>query len=289
MENSLFPKIEANDYLLDIKYEGTSFNGVMEIDALGRELLGLEICLQRTIEVLKKHKKIDFSLNEVDILVEAFERGSFKKKIKLVFKKGIKGIEGHPATSNIVATFLISTIGVLATLHASEIKQPSPKTIEKLKDQVKIELIQDKEFTAGLSDFVRPIKSTEDRLIIKDPVQKELVLDYEQKTNILTASSKEEKDETEKQIFETLKGHITRVDLDADVNHIGFKVEDKGALVLCNLPVNITREQMKDFLDAWVEIHGLVTYYGPERKHVKVETIKLVTKSQQSEIVFENK
>jgi len=289
MTNALFPTVETGDYLLDIKYQGASFNGVMEIDALGRELLGLEACLQRTIEILKKHKKIDFTLNDVDIFVEAFEKGSFRKKVKLVFKKGIRGIEKHPATSNVVAVLFVGAMTVIATLKAGEMKEPSAATLEKIKDQVKLELVQDKTFVSGLSEFVRPIQAEDDKLVIKDSVEKETVVDYEQKTKIVEATGTEEQVEQENEKFETLKGHVTRVDLDADVNHIGFKVDNKGSLVLCNLPENITREQMKEYLDSWINVSGLVTYYGAERKHMKVETIEVIPKPEQTKIDFTKK
>lgn len=289
MNNSLFPEIPIPDYLLDIKYQGTSFNGVMEIDALGREILGLEVCLQRTIEVLKKHKKIDFSLNDVEIYIEAFEHGSFRKKVKLVFKNGAKTLEKYPATSNVVAVVFVGMVGAFVALKPAEIRELPPNVIESLKDQVKLELIQDKAFIGGLAEVVRPIRTSEDQLIITDSFKKEAVVGYEQKNDIVQLTESGDKDVPDSNVYENLKGHVTRVDLDADINHIGFKVDDKGALVLCTLPSNITRDQMKEFLDKWVQIDGIVTYKNGERKHVKVDHMTLIVKPSQAQIDFSTK
>lgn len=285
MANSLFPEMELENYLLDISYRGDSFDGFMEIDALGREILGLQVCLQRAVEILKKHKKIDFSLNDIDIYIEAFEHGSFRKKVTLVKKEG-NIIERNPATSTIIATVFVGILAVAATIYTSGKKELTPEDIERLHDQVKIELLQDKKFLEGLGEIVRPLRTESDTLSVKDSAQKETIVDYEQKRKIAALSGSEEVDSPETNGYQVLRGHVTRVDLDADINHIGFKIEDKGALVLCSLPPNITRDQMKDFLDQWVQIEGVTTFRGAEIKHVSVDSIKIINKPSQSKIDF---
>lgn len=291
MDNSLFPAKPIPDYLLSIKYQGTSFDGVIEINALGQEILGLQTCLQRTIETLKKHKRIDFSLNDVDIYIEAFEHGSFAKKVKLAFKQGVKTVEKYPATSGIVAVVFVGMLTVYAQLKTADTKELSSTAVAELKDQVKAELVKDKAFQDGLAAVVGPIRTEQDKLIVTDPSQqeKEAVIDNEQKNKIIELAEGSSETTPDSSGYETLKGHVTRVDLDADINHIGLKINDKGALVLCTLPSNITRDQMKEFLDKWVEVEGVVTYKNGERKHVNVSYLSLTSKPIQAEIDFSAK
>jgi hypothetical protein len=51
---SLFPEndIKLEDLFLEVKYDGPSFDGVMNIQDLGNELLGIEYCLTKIINLI---------------------------------------------------------------------------------------------------------------------------------------------------------------------------------------------------------------------------------------------
>jgi hypothetical protein len=75
---SLFPEndIKLEDLFLEVKYDGPSFDGVMNIQDLGNELLGIEYCLTKIINELVKTNK---ELSEADI---GFLLGTRLKKIR---------------------------------------------------------------------------------------------------------------------------------------------------------------------------------------------------------------
>jgi hypothetical protein len=85
-------------HVLEIKYDGPSFDGVMNIQDLGNELLGIEYCLTKIINDLVR---IDKELSEADIeslqiLTEGFVNNCFKKKLKFFLSNLSENLANTP-------------------------------------------------------------------------------------------------------------------------------------------------------------------------------------------------
>jgi hypothetical protein len=107
---SLFPEndIKLEDLFLEVKYDGPSFDGVMNIQDLGNELLGIEYCLTKIInELVKTNEELsEADIESLQILTEGFVNNCFKKKIK--FKAFLDEIEKRPVLISIL--FFVITI-----------------------------------------------------------------------------------------------------------------------------------------------------------------------------------
>jgi hypothetical protein len=105
---SLFPEndIKLEDLFLEVKYDGPSFDGVMNIQDLGNELLGIEYCLTKIInELVKTNKELsEADIESLQILTEGFVNNCFKKKIKFFLSNLSENLVNIPIFRSILKT-----------------------------------------------------------------------------------------------------------------------------------------------------------------------------------------
>jgi hypothetical protein len=302
--NSLFPEneIKLEDLFLEIKYDGSSFDGVMNIQDLGNELLGIEYCLKIIIndlvETNKELSKAD--IDSLQILTEGFVNNCFKKKIKFFLSDVSKNLENLP----IVKSFLKSTIDVYLSTQSIQSTLDSDNTQVMLQSsQLPIEQhrkiknlpisdnaqkiiesnLLDKKYREASAKTIMPLKNDNDNLETSSPVlENSVIIDNSNKESFLVVDSPQEQEEDVIDEDKTIKGRISSINLDATKNQIGFKENNEGIEIRCHLPGNLDINDYKyDYLGEWVEITGKVSCVGKIIKKIDISKLKKSFKSGQ--------
>lgn len=274
MEAKLFTEAELEKYLLEIVFHGPSFDGVMEIDALAKEIQGLEDALRAAIHSLKRHKRIDFGNDELVIYVAAFEKSSFKKRL-LVFNKTTGEYQHLIALSALI----ISLLSYVGSREPDEIKKLSAEQIAEIRDNVVVELLQNQSFIKATAAVVQSVSNEGDTCKFMAPDTKEVLITPEISHKIqVLAEPKEESIDGE--FYEILPGRISKVDLDASRRHIGFKYNGEGDTIDATFSEKPDVETLKDLLGEQVEIKGTVSYVGGVRRHITIEEYSLLSQGQ---------
>ncbi|MDD2758474.1 MAG: hypothetical protein PHD72_03845 [Patescibacteria group bacterium] len=276
MNDTLFPARQFPDYLFDLAYKGPSFNGTMEISALKNEIIGLEDAILIATRILSKHKKINFSPKDVQILIEAFQKGSFKKRVKIVFKS-VKSLNDYQGIINL-GVLIVMVFTLVQQKGATELKTLSPQLMTEIGDQVKIELLQNSEFIKSVTNVINPLEQTGDEFTCGVPGNTTTTIKFEDKKQFTAlADDAETTQEIDGDHFEILQGWINRVDLDATKRHLGFKVDGEGNSIPATLDEHLrTSIDMHGLLGHWVEINVTTTYRGGLRDHVFIQSLKLI-------------
>jgi hypothetical protein len=275
MSIDLFYGEQPENFILEVKYDGPSFQGMMEIGALGNEILSFEICLRKIISALNKFNKIKLNNSDYELTVEAFENNCFKKKIKLI----VKTLEKNPATTQAAATLIAGAFAIIVIFipnnSPKEIKELSPDLIAKVHDQVQLQLISDPEFLQNLSNIIKPLSTEGDAVCFKKPIKDEnqtVSISYSQKECFLSVATNEEA-----QIinigFDEIYGKIISMDIDAIRNQIDFKVSGAGERIHCSLSEKMNINEYTYLLGKWVTISGQVSTKKGKIYHVDVEKI----------------
>lgn len=277
MNDSLFPTVNIPDYLLDLEYKGSSFAGMMEIGALQTEIAGLEDAIKIVAQVLAKYKKIDFGANDLQIFIEAFEKASFRKKVKLI----IKGLDKHPGVISL-GMLLMMAFQTIPVYKADKLRDMSPALMAEIGDQVKIELLQNKEFLKSVADVVRPLEQKGDELFCAVPSHGQTTIRYEDRKEFTELAGEiDQSEEVDGDKFEILQGRINSVDLDARVRHIGFKVDSGGVSIPATLAENLRNPtDMRVMLGQWIELEGITTYRKGLRSHIGITKYKVISQQE---------
>jgi hypothetical protein len=304
---SLFPEndIKLEDLFLEVKYDGPSFDGVMNIQDLGNELLGIEYCLTKIInELVKTNKELsEADIESLQILTEGFVNNCFKKKIK--FKAFLDEIEKRPVLISIL--FFVITIysetaliqininntNTVSMLRSGQIPIGQYQQIKDLpipdnaKEIIRSNLI-DKKYREESAKIVIPLKNDNDNLELSSPVLEEsVIIDNTNKQSffIIDLPTEQEQDVAEER--KTIKGRINSINLDATKNQIGFKVKNEGNEIHCHLSENLSIDDYKsNYLGEWVEITGKISRAGDIIKEIEIEKLKKITKLGQIDITF---
>ncbi|SHN91227.1 hypothetical protein [bacterium endosymbiont of Bathymodiolus sp. 5 South] len=304
---SLFPEndIKLEDLFLEVKYDGPSFDGVMNIQDLGNELLGIEYCLTKIInELVKTNKELsEADIESLQILTEGFVNNCFKKKIK--FKAFLDEIEKRPVLISIL--FFVITIysetaliqininntNTVSMLRSGQIPIGQYQQIKDLpipdnaKEIIRSNLI-DKKYREESAKIVMPLKNDNDNLELSSSVLEEsVIIDNTNKQSffIIDLPTEQEQDVTEE--IKTIQGRINSINLDATKNQIGFKVKNEGNEIHCHLSENLSIDDYKsNYLGEWVEITGKISRAGDIIKEIEIEKLKKITKLGQIDITF---
>jgi hypothetical protein len=302
--NSLFPEneIKLEDLFLEIKYDGPSFDGVMNIQDLGNELLGIEYCLKKIIndlvETNKELSKAD--IDSLQILTEGFVNNCFKKKIKFYWEN----VENHPAKVTIFIAIIVALINTYGNTQSIQININYTNTVEMLKtgqipkeqyrqiqnlpipNNVK-KIIEsnllDKKYREASAKTIMPLKNDNDNLETSSPVlENSVIIDNSNKESFLVVDSPQEQEEDVIDEDKTIKGRISSINLDATKNQIGFKENNEGIEIRCHLPGNLDINDYKyDYLGEWVEITGKVSCVGKIIKKIDISKLDKSFKSGQ--------
>lgn len=272
MTQALFPTRELPQFLLDIVFSGPSFDGMMEIGALQKEIEGLKEVLDIAARALKRDKRLNVKLDDIEIFVEAFEKGSFRKKIR-IFNRATK--EYLPLVQ--LATLIVVILQTVPQYQPQQIKSLSPDLITSLRDQVAIELLQDPRFLNAAANVVGSISQEGDKGTFTAPTNLMAEIDATSSKKFLELAGESTSTE-EGEKFEELKGYINRVDLDATRRHIGFKANGQGNSIPTTLSEKLRGTvDMRELLGQWVEIQGTTTVKNGIRDHVDIETLGIIS------------
>lgn len=274
MNTQLFPTEEYPQFLLDVTFSGPSFKGMMEIDALAKEIQGLEDVLMIVLHSLKKNGRIDLKTSDFEIYVEAFEKGSFRKRVK-IFNKKTK--EYLPLIS--LATLVVLVFQTIPQYKTNDIKTVSPELISSIRDQVVLELLQDRKFLGAAADMVKSVSSEGDKCTLLSPTKDKAIIDSESSKKFVALADTLNEQVEDGEHYEILRGRINRVDLDALKRHIGFKVNNEGSTIDGTFVKKPTREEMRNLLDEQIEIKGIVSYIGGQRNHIDIQEYKIIEQS----------
>lgn len=284
MTRALFPELYfKTDFVFKISYEGSSFDGRINLDNLAEELSGFAHCLNTILLSARREKAIDINPYDYEFVVEPFKKGSFKKVIKLVTKK----IEKHPATTNTALTIALIFVGIgqiIVTAQSNKIQSTAKELSQTTIDKIKLELLTDSEFLKSYSKVVNPLNQSGDKVRLTKPDETEYEIDFSQKSDFVKLGEDDFEFVTEVQ--ETLVGRVTRVDLTATKNALGFKVNDSGTTIPCSFLDSINSEERKELLDKWIEITGISGKVGEERRHVTIYSYKVIPPHGQGNLPF---
>lgn len=280
--STLFQNEEFENYLLDIHYQGPSFDGEMEISQLGNEIIGLDRAIKIIIHTLAKHKKLGVKESDIEIYIEGFEKGSFRERVKIV----IKTVEAYPTTSIAISTILATTITLIPQLTAKEIRLMSPELKQEIRDEVKISLLSDKEFQKSLAAIVMPLQNKSDSLVATTTDKTQSIISHSEKVEFMKLAEPDDEKIEEDSHSNDFEGRITRVDLGATKNNVGFKMNDTGATIVCTFREQMTESEMTQLLGKWVKITGVVTYVNEKIDRIEIDTYTLMTPPIQQDFNF---
>ncbi len=279
MPSGLF-RDSTEDLILEIAYEGPSFDGRIEIGALAREVAGLQYIIESMTIAYSARGGLSIKATDLGIFVEPFREGSFKKKIRLVSRH----VTRHQAIYNVLGTTVGNFLGVLTivnTLGGSAVKEMTPATAAAIADQVKVKLLSDSHFLTSLADIVGPVQNPGDQFVTSSTIDgqvKEVKVTNEQKANFIALTDAPVLELQEGTLRESLKGQITRVTIDALKNDIGFKIEGQGPTIQASLPVGqeFSLEAMRSFLGQWVKIDAITKFVDSNRAHLDIQSYSII-------------
>ena len=272
MTQALFPVKEFPQFLLEIVFAGPSFDGMMEIVALQKEIEGLREVFDITARTLKRRGRLNVKLDDIEVFIEAFEKGSFRKRLK-VFNKKTK--EFIPLIE--LAGVIILIFQTIPQYLPQQVKPLSPELIASLHDQVALELLQDPKFLTATANIVGSISQEGDKGTFKAPDDQKVEIDATSSKKFLQLAGEPTLVE-EGEKFEELKGYINRVDLDATRRHIGFKINGQGNSIPATLSETLRGSvDMRNLLGQWVETQGTTSIKFGLKDHVDIESLKVIT------------
>jgi hypothetical protein len=279
MDDTLFPTKQFPDYLFDLTYKGPSFDGMMEISALKNEIAGLEEAILITTQILSKHKKINFSSKDIQILIVVFQKGSFRKRVKVILKT-TKSLNDKGVIN--LGVFFVMVLSLIQQKGSSELKTLSPQLMTEIGDQAKIELLQNSAFVRSVANIVNPLLLQGDEFTCGVPDNNTTTINFSDKKEFTAlASDNEESQATDGDHFEILRGRINRVDLDATKRHLGFKVDGEGSSISATLDDQLRLSvDMRNLLGHWVEIYATTTYKSGLRDHISIQSLKSIRQQQ---------
>lgn len=284
MVANLFPELGVEDYILDVKYDGPSFNGVMEIGALTSEIAGFETCLKTIIAVLRKNNGLDLKEDDFQIVVEAFQNNCFRKRIKFVGKH----LNKYPVAYTSIAAIMAALIAIVPDLGAKKIKEMGPDTMLKIADATKVELLRDPVFLRALANTVKPLTTEKDKVVFIQPVKKPnrtCTVNYAQKDEFLRLAAELE-EVAEVVVPGEVYGRIISMDLDANKNQIDFKANGAGERIRCTLKDGMRIDDYVSLLGKWVLISGDIKSANTQVVHILIASIKPTPERRQEELAF---
>ncbi len=307
MSDILFPdtEVKLEDLFLDIKYDGPSFDGVMNIKDLGNELLGVEYCLTKIIkDLIQSSNELNQSdIDSLQILTEGFVNNCFKKKIKFFLESLNDNLVSRPIIKSIIKSGIdvylysqtiqsdINKVDTKSMLESSQIPEEQYRQIRNLPipDNAKKVIennILDKKYREESLKIILPIKDDKDTLQSSSPIlNKNVVINKENKGGFFVTGLNDEIDGSEIEENRNIEGRISSINLDATKNQIGFKVNDQGNKIDCHLPENLDINDYKaGYLGEWVKINGKVSYSGETIKEIEILKLEKATRHGQMSI-----
>lgn len=311
MELFAIDNINFEDLYIDIKYNWTSFDWVMNIHDLWNELLWIEYCLKTIFfrrlkedkqkiksKVLKDDLKY-LTINDFEIITEWFVNNCFLKRIK--FKKTnwiikfLNQLEKRPELNKYILTFIWWWLSLYWAIYIAQInadkdifikaleKWNLPESVIEYIQQSSLssdskrlaqELLLDKRFREESAKTVIPIKEDQDTLELNSKVFGETIkIDKTNKEIFLLNKTDEEINEWEYVSYDVTEWRINSMDLDASKNQIGFKVLNEGTEINCHLIDSLNIEDYKELLWEWVEIEWNITYSDTKVKYIEIHRI----------------
>lgn len=284
MSAGLFPALEIrNNFVLDICYDGPSFNGRINLGSLAEEIDGFSYCLNSILLTARREGILNLNPSEYEFVLAPFKKGSFLQRIVLIPKT----IEKYPATTNAalaVGAIFVGIGTIVVGMQANQIARNDKGLSGGDIERIKYELLTDKEFARAYARVVNPLSTQNDTLLLTAPDNKAQKINFSDKPNFATLA--DEDFEFISEVKETLVGRVTRVDLTATKNALGFKVNDSGASIPASFLDSIDAEERKDLLDKWIEIEGIAEKNGKERKAITIYSYKLVSRAEQEALPF---
>lgn len=258
--------------------------GSIEIEKLAGELTGLNTILKLAVESLYKNGRIPFVTRDIELVIAPFEEGSFRKKVRVVIKHLNKN-QGAYTVTIALAAVIINLYGVLRDQPVNKIMEMNSQLQTEIRDKVIIELLSNKELLKSISAPTYPLKSPNDNLIISGPDGDKESFGVDEKIKLDSVAAMAEKEVITNE-DETLAGRVTRVDLTATVNALGFKVNDEGLTIKAALLETMTQEEKRELLGQWVEVTGQTTFTNGTRTKIDIKRIKKITSPGQGSFLY---
>jgi len=277
MSAELFPADPVAEYLFEIKYDGPSFDGVMEIRALAEEILGMDASIHGIISALRNDKRISLKEAEFQLLVEAFENNCFKKRLKLV----IDTIENYPQTAETIRWVIGGVFGtIIAFILANptpQLNEMSPTLLRQISDKTVAKLLNDNRFLKNISRTVIPLRKEGDFVSIKTPdiSARELIIPFSERGKFLVLGGEAAiEEEIEQRYHDDMYGKIISMDLDAKKNQVDFKIGGEGERIHCTFSDNLNVQDYIHLLGTWVTVEGEVEKTNGNALHFYIEKIE---------------
>ena len=271
MSTELFPIDPLKEFLFEMKYDGPSFNGVMEIRALAEEISGMDECIREIISTLRKDKRIQLKDTDFQLLVEAFENNCFQKRIQLK-------IENNPETAATYRWLIGGIFGTIVTFVITNAPLSiTPELLDQISDETAFKLLNDGRFMNNISRAIEPLRKDEDILYIKTINENvsDLVIPFSEKDKFLKLGDKKMIEEgVEQKYHDDMYGKIIAMDLHAKKNHVDFKKHGEGERIHCTFSDKLSINDNKDLLGNWVVIEGQVEKINGKVTHFLIEKIE---------------
>ena len=256
-------EVETNlkgDYLtreeeINLIYEGTSFEGKMEISALTSQLKATEILIRDLVSEMYKQK--GFKKPEETKIYIKLKRGSFHEIISIVFN--------NPTTAAIIGGSVVALIN-----HFLGKKKD--------KTDVKIDkIVKNYTFAKNINYLVTPLEKSSDKLKIvsSDPKTKtEISLDNKKeiKLNLMELKKQVAIEVYQEEFF----GYLSVLYLDKE--KYKFTLEGTDKAIPAEFDSSPSLKQIKELLGFRLKITARATYEEKELKKIDIESYEIKTR-----------
>jgi hypothetical protein len=246
-------------------YEGSSFDGRMELPKLTSQLRSTEILIKELINELYKQKKL--TNPETKVYLE-LKKGSFQEIISIVFN--------HP--------FAIAVIGGSIVAIFNKLLNKTPKT----KDTISNNIINNYGIINNINSIVNPLQNNDDKLTISLPDSQEKVINFDDKLKLSTSINNIKV--TDESYFEIIEeeffGNLNSVNVKDE--KFGFIMEGSTKIIPTRFDDEPNLDEIKNILAERLKIKARAMY-SKTKELKKLEIISYEIKKRKTLKEFFNK
>jgi hypothetical protein len=229
-------------------YEGSSFDGKMELPKLTAQLQSTEILIKELVNELYRQKKLN-NTQSTKVYLE-LKKGSFQEIISIIFN--------HPFAISVVGGSIVAIVNKL--LKKQEAK--SEINIENISNNYGI--------INNINLIINPLQKKGDKLIISLPDSKQEIIHYDDK-EIISQSISELKQDDESSfevVEEEFFGNLNSVNIKQ--GKFGFILEGTNKVIPVSFDEKPNISEIKELLAERVKIKARATIENDELKKLDI-------------------
>ena len=265
IESLFFKKIKMklfdlkDDKLVQLTY--STNQGLLAKNASGA-IIGMRDCIEQSLELLK--------LKNYEIVVLPFKPGSHK----ILFAARNK-ITGALVTTAAIIKIINGGFDLINNFGAFTVYNDPSTIINSVEDiDAKVLAVcQNQTFIEGARGVIAPLQEANQKVTLSAEGNKlEITCESQKK---FFENLQEEKSSEEDEIIRKgeVYGKIVKIDIDASIRQIDFKVYGEGERIQGTLSDDLNVDDYISYLGKYVEISGLITTIGDKTEKMEISSI----------------